>query len=74
MTAITERVLNDALALPPIERAELIQRLLQSFDESKDNHIDTAWTEEVESRIDAYEKGLLSASPAEEVLNRINRR
>jgi putative addiction module component (TIGR02574 family) len=74
MTAITERVLNDALALPPIERAELIQRLLQSFDESKDNHIDTAWTEEAESRIDAYEKGLLSASPAEEVLNRINRR
>ncbi len=74
MTAITERMLNDALALPPIERAELIQRLLQSFDESMDNHIDTAWTEEVESRIDAYEKGLLSASPAEEVLNRINRR
>lgn len=74
MTAIIERVLNDALALPPIERAELIQRLLQSFDGSKDHHIDTAWTEEVESRIDAYDKGLLSASPAEDVLARINRR
>jgi len=53
MTAITERVLNDALSLPPIERAELIQRLF---------------------RIEAYDKGLLTASPAENVLARINRR
>jgi putative addiction module component (TIGR02574 family) len=74
MTAITERVLNDALSLPPIERAELIQRLFQSFDDSKDNRIDTAWTEEVESRVEAYDKGLLTASPAEDVLARINRR
>jgi putative addiction module component (TIGR02574 family) len=74
MTAITERVLNDALSLPPIERAELIQRLFQSFDVSEDNHIDAAWAEEVESRIDAYDKGLLTASPAEDVLARINRR
>ena len=74
MTAITERVLNDALSMPPIERAELIQRLFQSFDVSEDNHIDDAWAEEVESRIDAYDKGLLTASPAEDVLARINRR
>ncbi len=74
MTTITKRVLNDALSLPPIERAELIQRLFQSFDVSKDNHIDTAWTEEVESRIEAYDKGLLTATPAEDVLARINRR
>ncbi len=38
MTAITEKVLNDALSQPPIERAELIQRLFQSFDVSEDNH------------------------------------
>jgi putative addiction module component (TIGR02574 family) len=74
MTAITERVLNDALSLSPIERAELIQRLFQSFDVSKDNHIDPAWTEEIESRVEAYDKGLLTASPAEDVLARINRR
>jgi putative addiction module component (TIGR02574 family) len=74
MKAITARVLNDALSLPPIDKAELIQRLLQSFDAFKDNHIDTAWTEEVESRIEAYDKGLLTASPAEDVLARINRR
>ncbi len=74
MTATTERVLNDALALSPIERAELIQRLFQSFDVSEDSHIDTAWTEEIEYRIEAYDKGLLTASPAEDVLARINQR
>ncbi|MGX9366789.1 addiction module protein [Desulfoplanes sp. PS50] len=74
MTATAERVLNDALALPPIERAELIQRLFQSFDVQADNQIETAWTEEIESRIEAYDKKLLTASPAEEVLSRINQR
>jgi putative addiction module component (TIGR02574 family) len=74
MTVTTEKVFNDALALPPIERAELIQRLFQSFDVPEDNRIDTAWTEEIESRIEAYDKGLLTASPAEDVLARINRR
>lgn len=74
MTATTERLFNAVLALPPIERAELIQRLIQSFDPSEDNHIDTAWTKEIESRIEAYDKGLLTASPAEDVLARINQR
>ena len=74
MTATTERVFTDALALPPIERAELIQRLFQSFDVPEDNHIDTAWKKEIESRIEAYDKGLLTATPAEEVLSRINQR
>ena len=74
MTVTTKKVFNDALALPPIERAELIQRLFQSFDVPEDNRIDTAWTEEIESRIEAYDKGLLTASPAEDVLARINRR
>ena len=74
MTDRTERVLNDPLVLPPIERVELIQRLFQSFDISEDNHIDTAWTKEIESRIEAYDKGLLTASPAEDILTRINQR
>ena len=74
MTATAERILNDALALPPIERAELIQRLFQSFDGPEDKHTETAWREEVESRIEAYDQNLLTASPAEDVLARINRR
>ncbi|WP_462326047.1 addiction module protein [Desulfoplanes sp.] len=68
MRAIAERNLNDALALPPIEKAGLIQRLFQSFDVPEDKHIETAWTEEVGSRIEAYNQNLLTAAPAEDVL------
>jgi len=74
MTATAQSVLNDALALPPIERAELIHRLFQSFDVSLDKRVETAWAKEIESRIEAYDKGLLTASPAEDVLARINQR
>ena len=74
MTATAQKVFNDALSLPPIERAELIHRLFQSFDISVDKRVETAWAKEIESRIDAYDKGLLTASPAEDVLTRINQR
>ncbi len=74
MTATAQKVFNDALSLPPIERAELIHRLFQSFDISVDKRVETAWAKEIESRIDAYDKGLLTASPAEDALTRINQR
>ena len=66
MTAIAEHVLKDALNLSPIERAELIERLFQSFDCSMDHHIDSAWKTEVESRINAYDRGEIEASPRRE--------
>nr|VFJ70876.1 MAG: putative addiction module component, TIGR02574 family [Candidatus Kentron sp. FW] len=74
MTAIAEKILTDALALPPVDRAELIERLFRGFD-SPDHHgdspIDSAWKLEVESRIDAYYRGEIDASPADEVVARI---
>ncbi len=74
MTATASQVLRDALELAPVDRAEIIERLFRSFDSSGDQGVDAAWSGEIESRIDAYDKGKLTASPAEEVLDRINRR
>jgi len=74
MTSAAEQVLEGALRLPPVDRAELIERLFLSFDSSTDRHMDVAWSEEVESRIDAYDDGRIAASPAEEVFARINAR
>ncbi|TAN37783.1 MAG: addiction module protein [Verrucomicrobia bacterium] len=74
MTAIAEQVLKDALGLPPVDRAELIERLFQSFDSSMDRHVDTVWAAEIESRIEGYDQGQIAASPAADVLARINRR
>jgi putative addiction module component (TIGR02574 family) len=72
MTSAAEQVLEGALKLPPVDRAELIERLFLSFDSSADRQVDVAWSAEVESRIDAYDDGKIVASPAEEVFARIN--
>jgi putative addiction module component (TIGR02574 family) len=60
-----------AFCLSPIDRAELIERLFLSFDKTADLSVDEAWKTEIESRIDAYDSGKISASPASEVFNRI---
>jgi putative addiction module component (TIGR02574 family) len=74
MTATAEQVLKDALELPPVDRAELIERLFHSFDSTSNARVDSLWAAEIESRIDAYDKGEIAASSAEEVFARINRR
>ena len=74
MTASATQVLRDALELAPVDRAEIIERLFLSFDSSGDRRVDGAWSEEIESRIDAYDQGKIAASRAEDVLARINRR
>jgi putative addiction module component (TIGR02574 family) len=74
MTATAERVLKAALDLLPVERAELIERLFQSFDRTANKEIDHAWAAEVESRFDAYDRGEMQASTVEEVFSRINQK
>ena len=74
MTEAALQILREALGLSPIERAELIDGLLRSFDPNPDQrHLD-AWTKEAESRIDAFEAGMLPDDSAEAVFDRINRR
>jgi len=74
MTAETQQVLKEALRLTPTEKAELIEALFHSFDPSADRHVDAAWAQEVESRIDAHEAGKIPADSAEAVLTRINQK
>lgn len=50
------KVLSDALSLPPRSRAKLAEQLLESLDDPKQKEIDRFWADEVEDRIDAYEK------------------
>jgi putative addiction module component (TIGR02574 family) len=74
MNASATRILSDALVLSPIERAELIDALLRSFDQPEDGALADAWKAEAESRIDAYDTGTFSADSAEAVLARIRER
>jgi putative addiction module component (TIGR02574 family) len=66
------QVFTDALALPPIERAELIEELFFSFDQNSRERLDQLWAAESENRIDAYERGEFAAIPADEVFAKLN--
>jgi putative addiction module component (TIGR02574 family) len=62
------RILEEALALPPEERAELADRLWSSLDPSSQQRVDKLWAEEVEARLDAYDRGEIEAIPAEKAI------
>ena len=56
-----------------MERAELVEQILSSFDFPSRNEIDALWAKEAEDRIDAYDQGKIKAIPASRVFERINR-
>lgn len=64
-------MLKEALALETQERAELVERLLATFQSPPDPHIDELWAREAEDRLEAYDRGELKSVPAEEVLRKI---
>jgi putative addiction module component (TIGR02574 family) len=74
MTPQGQQVLRDALDLPPIDRAELIEQILASFECPARQEIDAAWAQEAEARIDAYERGEIGAAPASEVFRELDQR
>jgi len=73
MTVLTQQVLKKAIHLPPVERAELVEQILSSFDFPSRDEIDALWAKEAEDRIDAYDQGKIKAIPASQVFERINR-
>jgi putative addiction module component (TIGR02574 family) len=72
VTPQSQQVLREALALPPINRVERFEQILASFEFPARKDIDAAWAEEAESRIDAYEKGEISSTPADGVFQEID--
>jgi putative addiction module component (TIGR02574 family) len=68
-----KQILAEALNLPPIERAEMVEELLSSFEFPSRKTIDELWAQEAESRIDAYERGEITAIPAKKVFEKIEK-
>jgi putative addiction module component (TIGR02574 family) len=63
----TEQLINQALRLPPEDKARVVDELLSSLDQP-DEAIDALWRSEVEDRIAAYNEGTLKSVSLEEVL------
>jgi putative addiction module component (TIGR02574 family) len=67
--AASKDIFDKALSLNPLEKADLVDRLLSSLDQP-DQAITELWAREAESRLDAYEKGKLKAVSLEKVLSK----
>ncbi len=68
-----EQVLAEALKLSPVERAELVENLLSSFEFQPRKTIDALWAQEAEDRINAFEHGEMAAIPAKDVFAEIEK-
>ena len=73
MSTNAEKILREALDLPPQERAAVLERLLETFQQPPDAALDNLWAQEAEDRIEAFERGELPGVPVEEVFARIDR-
>ena len=62
-----DEILKQASALPPAEKLELVEALLNDLDRP-DPGMDAAWAAEAEDRVAAYRKGELRSIPLSDVL------
>lgn len=67
------QLLEEALALPPDERAEVADRLLTSLETPDHREIDELWASEAEDRLEAFDRGDLRSVPAAEVFGHLKR-
>lgn len=74
LSARSEQILKEALALTAEERAELVERLLATFQLPPNSQLDDLWAREAEDRIEAFERGELKAVSADEVFQRLRQR
>lgn len=74
MAVRSAQILKDALSLSPTERATLVERLLASLDSPDRQQIDALWAQEVEDRIEAFERGEIPTIAAKDVFGEIRKR
>ena len=71
MTAMPDRVIEEALSLPADIRLNLVEKLITSLNLPIDKDIDRLWAEEAERRISQIEAGEVRLVPGEEVFSKI---
>lgn len=73
MAASAKSILDQALKLPPNDRAALVENLIHSLDKP-DPALDAQWLKEAEDRLAAYRSGELAAVDSEEVFSELGKR
>ena len=74
MSELRKEIFDKVLELSPIDRAELMECLMSSFDFPSKKAIDKLWAEEAENRIDAFERGEIASKSAKKIFGRIGKK
>jgi len=64
--SVVEEIFLDVSPLKSLDKLQLVEKILTSLNPI-DKNIETIWANEVEDRLDAYDKGLLSTVSAKDV-------
>jgi len=73
MNRSAAKIVDEALSLPPRSRAKLADKLLDSLNPPRQRQIDKLWADEVEDRIDAYERGEIKVVSGKTVFHRLRK-
>ena len=73
MAVPAKAILDQALKLPAIDRAALVENLILSLDKP-DPSLDAQWLKEAEDRLAAYHSRELEAVDAEQVFAELDKR
>lgn len=69
MTQAAEALSAQAVKLPPAERMQVVERILDSLDEP-DATLDAAWAAEAQDRLSAYRRGEVRAVALSDVITK----
>lgn len=72
MTKQAQKIVHDALALPPNVRAFVAEKLIESLDQAADHALSPAWQREIEKRCGQIEQGTANLVSAEAVFKNAN--
>jgi putative addiction module component (TIGR02574 family) len=73
MNQSTKKILAEVSRLSPMERAEIVELIIESFDTEPNEEITKAWVEEAERRLSEYRKGTSVTFSEKEVFDLINK-
>lgn len=71
MEQSSQSILDQALKLPPNERAEVAEQLIQSLEPPADGEVEQAWQQEIQQRLSEITSGVAKTIPWEEVQRRL---
>ncbi|MBZ0255529.1 addiction module protein [bacterium] len=73
MNANAEKIVTEAMELPPEVRAFIAEKLIESLDQPASKELSPEWKAEIKKRSDEIDQSLVQLRNADSVFNRIEK-